>query len=74
MAQFLRDMQNFQILDVDMWNWFQGDPEFVPVKFDRVKSESSESISESEDSPGSCDCVFVCVGWLEMASLVMWPS
>jgi len=31
---------------------FQGDPVFVPIKFDRVKTESSESVSEAEGSPG----------------------
>ena len=28
---------------------------FVPIKFDRVKTESSESMSEAEDSQGVYD-------------------
>ena len=28
---------------------------FVPIKFDRVKADSSESVSEVEDCPGLYD-------------------
>lgn len=34
---------------------FQGDPVFVPIKFDRMKTESIESMSEAEGSPGVYD-------------------
>jgi len=48
---------------------FQGDPVYVAIKCDRVKAESSESVSEAEDSPGvyHCSC-FKSWFWLDEAT------